>query len=128
MSTAYPDYARADGDSRSSWENLSWIDQRNGTAFAKPRHPSHDVIVESLVISIAVENTILPQEEQKQSDDVGRSYPQWLITMFAGGLVVAVIGVVLLIVTAFAKIKLADTAGGIFAAVGAVLVALAILR
>jgi len=49
MSDASYNFAKYDGDSRSSWERLQWIDSRSidRRVIAKSRQPSDDVVVEA---------------------------------------------------------------------------------
>jgi hypothetical protein len=126
------DYARYDGDSRSSWEQLAWIEKNSNRlpAFGKPRHPSVDVIVEnSPAVSVRIENANTIQNRPADTSNVSdTNYPTWLIKLFAAGLVASVIGVILLVITSFVTIKSADAAGGILAAIGTVSIAFAVLR
>jgi hypothetical protein len=132
MSDASLDYAKYDGDSRSSWERLAWIEENSNrsSAFGMPKHPSVDVVVEiSTAVSVRIENSSTIQNRSASASNVSdTNYPAWLINVFSGGLVAAAIGVILLVITSFVTIKRADTAGGILAAIGTISVAFAVLR
>lgn len=131
MSDAFPyDYARYDGDLRSSWERLTWIEEKGvgpSSAIAKLR-PAHEIILEAAVISVGIETDRSASEPSNNKSSLLYEYPKWLINMFMWGCVFGVLGIILLVVTPFLKMKGGDIAGGVFSAVGAVAVALAILR
>lgn len=81
------------------------------------------------VISVIVEEDDASSLEVNANvDPYHNAYPKWLVNVFSVGLMVAVIGVAILMVTAFVRISLAEMMGGVLTSVGTVMIALSVLR
>jgi hypothetical protein len=116
MSDIASPYAKYDGR-RSSWERLTWIDATAAKYTVRIRdRKENDLIIREPII------------ETELTREITSPYPKPLINLFAGGLILALLGVALICFAAFAKSTRADLVGGILAVIGMVLVALTIFR
>jgi hypothetical protein len=121
MSYASYDYAKYDGDERSSWERLAWIDRRPSYELGINKHDDQpqQIVVEAEILSIEVRITRAVKEEDityrepAEADSIDLDWKNWDIFDC-----ISVCGIVLMIVGFVTAIFPALRAGGALLPIG----------